>query len=109
MAPAISRYSPAIRRASALVSSFGCGSSAWFILKYWRLAPFPFAGVPIVTGDAALDHFAAPLVARHDEGGQVAEAKAKYGERRHDDELQPLTHCTSSGIRDIDRNPSRLV
>jgi hypothetical protein len=53
--------------------------------------------VPIVTGDAALDHFVAPLVARHDECGQVAEAKAKRGERRHDDELQLFTHCTISG------------
>jgi hypothetical protein len=40
-----------------------------------RLTQFQFAGLPIVVGDAALDHFVAPLVARHDEGGEVAAAK----------------------------------
>ena len=40
-----------------------------------RLTPFPFAGVPVVAGDAALDHFVAPLIARHDEGSEVAAAK----------------------------------
>ena len=65
----------AILRASSRVSSLAA-DSAGFILKYRRLSPFPFAGVPIVAGDVALDHFVAPLVARHDKGGQVAEAKA---------------------------------
>jgi hypothetical protein len=64
-----------------------------------RLPPFPFAGLPVVAGDAALDHFVAPAVASDDESGQVATAEAKPAERRHDDELQQLTHCSSSGAR----------
>jgi hypothetical protein len=52
-----------------------------------QLSPFPFAGVPVVAGDAALDLFVAPFVARHDEGREIAAAKAKRAERRHDDEL----------------------
>jgi hypothetical protein len=40
----------------------------------------------------------APLVARHDEGGQVAEAKAKHGECRHDDELERLTEMIERRI-----------
>jgi hypothetical protein len=34
----------------------------------WRLSPFPFAGLPVVAGDTALDHFVPPLITRHDEG-----------------------------------------
>jgi hypothetical protein len=53
-----------------------------------RLSPFPFAGRPIVAGDAALDHFVAPLIARHDERGEIAAAEAKRAERHHNDDLQ---------------------
>jgi len=80
-----------------MAAGSGAALLLFVILKYRRRAPFPFAGVPIVAGDAALDHLVAPLVARHDEGGQVAEAKAKRCERRHDDELQQVTHRTISG------------
>jgi hypothetical protein len=58
---------------------------------------FPFAGLPVVAGDSALDHFVAEAVARNEEGDAVAAAKAKRAERRHDDELQQLTHRSSSG------------
>jgi hypothetical protein len=36
----------------------------------------------------ALDHFVAPLIARHDEGSEVAAAEAKRGERHHYKDLQ---------------------
>jgi hypothetical protein len=42
----------------------------------WRLSPFPFASLPVVASGAALDHFVAPLIARHDEGSEIAAAKA---------------------------------
>ena len=35
----------------------------------------------------ALDHIAAPLIARHDEGSETAAAEAKRAERRHKAEL----------------------
>src|SRR5262249_31272284 len=86
----------AIRRASSWVSGLAAGS-AGFVLKYRRVAPFPFAGVPIVAGDAALDHFVAPLVARHDEGSEVATPEAKRAERHHNEGLQEqLAHRSSS-------------
>src|SRR6266700_403408 len=59
---------------------------------FWWLAPFPFAGVPVVAGDAALNHFVAPFVACHDERGEIAAAKAKRAKGYHDDELQQLAH-----------------
>jgi len=40
----------AIRRASSRVSSLAADSTE-FILKYRRLSPFKFAGVPVVAGD----------------------------------------------------------
>jgi hypothetical protein len=54
----------AIRRASTLVG------------PAWRLPPFPFAGLPVVAGDAALDHFVAPLIALNAPNGH------------HNDDLQ---------------------
>jgi len=36
----------------------------------------------------ALDHLVAPVVARDDEGSEVAAAEAKRGERHHYDDLQ---------------------
>jgi hypothetical protein len=73
-----------------------------------RLSPFPFAGLPVVAGDAALDHFVAPAVASDDEGGQVATGEAKPAERRQ------MMNCNSSLIEvapglDIRRNAARLV
>jgi hypothetical protein len=53
-----------------------------------RLSPFPFAGLPVVAGNTALDHLVPPLIARHDEGSEVAAAEAKRGERHHNDDLQ---------------------
>jgi hypothetical protein len=73
-----------------------------------RLSPFPFAGLPVVTGDTALDHFVAPAVACDDKGDQVATAEAKRAERCHDDELQQLTHCNKLPL-DIRRNSPRLI
>jgi hypothetical protein len=58
------------------------------IFRLWRLSPFPFAGLPVVAGNAALDHFIAPLIARHDERGEIATAKAKPAKGDHDDDLQ---------------------
>src|SRR6266571_1949888 len=54
----------------------------------WRLPPFPFAGLPVVAGNTALDHFVTPLIARHDDGSEVAAAEAKRAERHHNDDLQ---------------------
>ena len=60
------------------------------------LSPFPFAGVPVVAGETALDHFVAPAVARDDGGCQVPDAKAKRAKRHHNDDLQPqLAHDAS--------------
>jgi len=53
-----------------------------------RCSPEVRAGLPIVAGDASLDHLVAPVVACHDESGQVATAEAQRGERRHDDEFR---------------------
>ena len=53
-----------------------------------RLSPFPFAGLPVVASDTALDHFVAPLIARHDEGSEVAAAEAKGAESHHNENLQ---------------------
>jgi hypothetical protein len=62
-------------------------------LRFLRsFPPFPFAGLRVVAGSTALDHFVAPILVRHDEGGEVAAAKAKRAERHHDDELQLLAH-----------------
>jgi hypothetical protein len=54
----------------------------------WRRAPFPFASHPVETGDVALDHFVPPLIARYDEGGEIADAKAKGAERHQNESLQ---------------------
>jgi hypothetical protein len=37
-----------------------------------RLAPFPFARLPIVAGNAALDHFVAPAIACNNESDQLS-------------------------------------
>jgi dienelactone hydrolase len=50
-----------------------------------RLSPFPFAGLPVVAGDTAFDHFVAPPIARHDEGGEVAAAEAKGAEGQNNE------------------------
>src|SRR5262249_29049382 len=61
------------------------------------LSPFPFAGVPIVAGGAALDHFVPPLIARHDEGSEVAAAEKERAERDHNEDRQEqLAHGSSS-------------
>src|SRR6516165_1562014 len=52
-----------------------------------RLSPFKFAGLPVVVGATALDHFVAEPIARHDECNEVAAAKAKRAERPHNAEL----------------------
>ena len=41
------------------------------------LSPFPLAGPLVVVGKTALDHIAAPLIARHDECNEVAAAEKK--------------------------------
>jgi hypothetical protein len=64
---------------------------------FWRLSPFPFAGLLIVASDTALGHFVAVFVARHDKCSENAATKAKRAERYDDDELQQLTHRNSSG------------
>jgi hypothetical protein len=55
---------------------------------FGRLSPFPFAGVPIVAGDAALDHFIAPLIACDDECGEIPAAEANGAESDHNENLQ---------------------
>jgi hypothetical protein len=63
------------------------------ISRFFRLlSPFPFAGLPVVARDVALDHFVAPFVACHNERGEIAAAKAKRAKARHNDELQRFTH-----------------
>jgi hypothetical protein len=52
-----------------------------------RLSPFPLARLPVVAGDAALNHFIAPLIARYDESSETAAPEAKRTERRHKAEL----------------------
>src|SRR5262245_7132098 len=52
------------------------------------LSPFPLAGLLVVVGKTALNHFVAPLIARHDEGSETAAAEAKRAERHHNAELQ---------------------
>src|SRR6516164_5895157 len=63
------------------------------------LSPFPLAGPLVVVGKTALDHIAAPLIARHDEGSETAAAEAKRAKRYHNDDLQPqLAHDPSLGL-----------
>jgi hypothetical protein len=60
---------------------------------FWWLPPFPFTGVPVVTGDTALDHFVAPAVSLNNKRDAVAAAKADGPERHHNADLQQqLTH-----------------
>jgi len=81
------------------------------------LSPFPLAGPLVVVGKTALDHIAAPLIARHDEGSEIAAAEAKRAERHHNDDLQPqLAHHPSLGLfqqlrqlGDVRRDPPRLI
>jgi hypothetical protein len=54
--------------------------------------PFPFAGLRVVTGNTAPNHFVAPFVARYDERNEIAAAKTKPAKSDHDDELRQLTH-----------------
>jgi hypothetical protein len=63
---------------------------------FWRFAPLPFAGLPIVAGDTTLYHFVAPLVSYHDERDEIAAAKANRAKTRHDHELRYLTHRSVS-------------
>jgi hypothetical protein len=94
---------PRLRELPHSVSTSAVGHS---ISRFFRrLSPFPFAGVPVVASDAALDHFVAPAVACDDESGQVATAETKRAERCHDDELQQVTHCSL----DIGHNAPGLV
>src|SRR5262249_53232408 len=51
------------------------------------VSPLPLGTPVVVVGKTALDHIAAPLTARHDEGSKTAAAKAKRAERRHKAEL----------------------
>jgi hypothetical protein len=52
------------------------GSSHFPCSRFFRrLSPFPFAGLPVVAGNATLNHLVAPVVAREDESRQVATAK----------------------------------
>ena len=51
------------------------------------LSPFPLAGPRVVVGKTALDHIAAPLIARHDKRSETAAAEAKRAEGRHKAEL----------------------
>ena len=80
-----------------------------------RLSPFPFARVPVVAGDMALDHFVAPLIARHDEGSEVAAAEAKRGERHHYKDLaqhgcrRSILPQQVGELSNVRRNPSCLI
>jgi hypothetical protein len=51
------------------------------------LSPFPLASLLVVVGKTALDHIGAPILARHDEGGETATAEAKRAECHHKAEL----------------------
>jgi len=58
-----------------------------------RLFPFPFAGLPVVAGHTALDHFVAPAVSLNNKRDAVAAAKADGPEHHHNADLQQqLTH-----------------
>jgi hypothetical protein len=52
-----------------------------------RLSPFPFASLPVVAGDTALDHFFAPAVACDDEAREVSAAEANRAERNRNENL----------------------
>ena len=76
-------------RANILDGPGAAGSGGHSISRFFRrLAPFPFAGLPVVAGDATFDHFVAPAVAYHDERGEITATKAKPAKGDHDDELQ---------------------
>jgi hypothetical protein len=100
------------RIARQRTTAAGSGVHGHSIPRFRRLSPFPFAGLPVVAGDTALDHFVAPLVACDDEGGEVAAAEAKSAESDHDDELQTFTHgvvstiCQSKKRLAVSRNES---
>jgi hypothetical protein len=59
--------------------------SAWTCPKQTVIGArtIPCAGLPVVTSGAAPDHFVAPLIARHDEGSEVAAAETKGAEPHH--------------------------
>ncbi len=73
----------AIHRASSLVR------------PAWRLSPFPLAGLPVIAGHTTLNHFIPPVIARHDQGSEVAAAEAKRAKRNHNENLQQLAHRPS--------------
>jgi hypothetical protein len=50
-------------------------------------SPIPFASHPVVASHTALDHFVPPVIARDDEGREIAAAEAKGGEGAHYDNL----------------------
>ena len=74
----------------------GDGHSIFRLFR--RLSPFPLAGLPVVAGDSALDHFVAPAVACNNEGDQITTAEAKRSEAGHDHELQQITHCSAGTL-----------
>src|SRR5215469_6470731 len=81
-----------------------------FRFFFRRFSPFPFAGLLVVASEAALDHFFAVSIARHDECKKAATAEAKHAERYHNDGLQrQLAHDRPNGHkRSPDGCPPRL-
>ena len=51
-----------------------CGS------LFWPPSPFPFASLPVVAVNPALDHFVPPLIPRHNEGSEGPTTAAKRAE-----------------------------
>jgi hypothetical protein len=72
----------------SLATFAAIGRASSLVGPAWRFSPFPFAGLPVVAGDTALNHFVPPLITRHDEGREVAAAEAKRAERNHNENLQ---------------------
>jgi hypothetical protein len=63
-------------------------ASGHSISRFRRLFPVPFAGLRVVAGGTAFDHFVAEFGARHDERGEIATAKAECAQGENDDKFQ---------------------
>src|SRR5262249_1918723 len=73
-----------IPRQTRAAGSGGRSISSFF----WRLSPFPFAGLPVVASRPALGHFVAEQISRHKEAREVAAGEAERAKCYVDGDLQ---------------------